>query len=56
MGIICVCRYCTDENGTTACDDYYVNNDVRLVAAIPGFASGVIASALYTHTHTHVDL
>ena len=54
-----VSRYCTSANDTTVCDEYYVNNDVRLVAAIPGFASGVIASQLmsqfhkHTHTHTH---
>ena len=39
-------RYCTDENDTSVCDEYFVNNDVYLIAAIPGFASGVIASLL----------
>ena len=34
-------RYCTD-NGTTVCDSYFTDNEVRYIPGIPGMASGVI--------------
>lgn len=37
-------RYCTDINGTEKCDQYFSDNNVSLIRAIPGIASGVISS------------
>lgn len=41
-------RYCTDGNGTESCDDYFNKNDVSLLQAIPGIASGIIAKNAFS--------
>jgi len=46
-----LCRYCTDVNGTDICDPYFNSNDVSLIQAIPGIASGIISSE-YMPGHT----
>ncbi len=37
-------RYCTDNGttGTTVCDEFFTNSEVRYIPGIPGMASGVI--------------
>ena len=35
-------RYCQEENGTTVCDPYFLNNEVVYKPGIPGMFSGVI--------------
>ena len=39
-------RYCSDVNGTTQCDDYFLNNEVVYKHAIPGMFSGNFNSEL----------
>ena len=42
-------RYCTD-NGTSHCDDFFTDNEVRYIPGIPGMASGVIKGKIKVYS------
>ena len=36
-------RYCTrSDNGTGVCDDHFLNDNISIIAGIPGMASGIL--------------